>query len=90
MVTPGISCKTRATSRQIAEHTVQTLSRSIVPSLPGVVFLSGGQSEEEATLNLHAMNVIKGIKKPWTLTFSYGRALQQSCLKAWQGKPENV
>jgi len=69
---------------------VRTLSRSIVPALPGVVFLSGGQSEEDATLNLHAMNAIKGLPRPWKLTFSYGRALQQSCLKAWQGKPENV
>jgi fructose-bisphosphate aldolase class I len=90
MVTPGISCPERATSRQIAEYTVRTLSRTIVPSLPGVVFLSGGQSEEDATLNLHAMNVIRGIPKPWALTFSYGRALQSSCLQAWQGKPENV
>lgn len=62
----------------------------MVPALPGVVFLSGGQSEEEASLNLHAMNIIRGVKKPWSLTFSYGRALQQSCLRAWQGKPENV
>lgn len=76
MVTPGISCPNRATAREIAEYTVRTLSRTIVPALPGVVFLSGGQSEEEATLNLHAMNIIRGIKKPWALTFSYGRALQ--------------
>ena len=62
----------------------------MVPALPGVVFLSGGQSEEDATINLNAMNSIKGIRKPWKLTFSYGRALQQSCLKAWGGKPENV
>ena len=90
MVTPGIKCKERATSKQIAEYTVRTLSRSIVPALPGVVFLSGGQSEEDATLNLHAMNAIKGLPRPWKLTFSYGRALQQSCLKAWLGKPENT
>lgn len=75
MVTPGINCPNRATSQQIAEYTVRTLSRSIVPALPGVVFLSGGQSEEEATVNLHTMNAMKGIQKPWTLTFSYGRAL---------------
>jgi fructose-bisphosphate aldolase class I len=76
MVTPGIDCKERATSRQIAEYTVRTLSRTMVPSLPGVVFLSGGQSEEDATLNPHAMNKMKHIPKPWALTFSYGRALQ--------------
>lgn len=69
---------------------MRTLARSMVPALPGVVFLSGGQSEEDATLNLHAMNAIKGLPRPWKLTFSYGRALQQSCLKAWQGKPENA
>jgi fructose-bisphosphate aldolase class I len=54
-----------------------------VPALPGVVFLSGGQSEEEASLNLNAMNKIDKLPKPWALTFSYGRALQTSVLKAW-------
>jgi len=61
-----------------------------VPALPGIVFLSGGQSEEEASLNLNEMNKLSSIAKPWSLSFSYGRALQSSCLKAWQGKPENV
>jgi len=58
-------------------------------AVPGVVFLSGGQSEEDATRNLNAINQVPG-KKPWALTFSYGRALQASCLAAWGGKPENV
>lgn len=62
---------------------MRTLSRSIVPALPGVVFLSGGQSEESASLNLNAMNKLENIARPWALTFSYGRALQQSVLKAW-------
>lgn len=70
--------------------TVRTLSRTIVPALPGVVFLSGGQSEEEASLNLNEMNKLTQIDQPWNLTFSYGRALQASCLKAWLGKKENV
>jgi len=70
--------------------TVRTLSRTIVPALPGVTFLSGGQSEESASLNLNAMNALQGVPKPWALTFSYGRALQQSVLKAWVGKNENV
>ena len=61
-------------------YTVRTLSRTIVPALPGVVFLSGGQSEEEASLNLNAMNKLAGAPRPWALTFSYGRALQQSAL----------
>jgi len=56
----------------------------------GVVFLSGGQSEEESSVNLHAINAAPGIPKPWKLSFSFGRALQASALKAWSGKPENV
>ena len=75
MVTPGASCPTRASADEIAWYTVRTLSRTIVPALPGVCFLSGGQSEEEASLNLNAMNKLTGIAKPWALTFSYGRAL---------------
>lgn len=83
MVTPGASCPTRAKPEEIAWYTVRTLGRSIVPALPGVVFLSGGQSEEDASLNLNAMNKLQGAPRPWRLTFSYGRALQASVLKAW-------
>ena len=83
MVTPGASCPERANPQEIAWYTVRTLSRSIVPALPCVCFLSGGQSEEEASLNLNAMNALTNIAKPWALTFSYGRALQKSVLKAW-------
>ena len=90
MVTPGASCPNRSNPEEIAWNTVRTLSRSIVPALPGIVFLSGGQSEEEASLNLNAMNALTNIQKPWALTFSYGRALQQSVLKAWRGNPDNV
>jgi fructose-bisphosphate aldolase class I len=90
MVTPGATNGVAASPEQIAWLTVRTLSRSIVPALPGVVFLSGGQSEENASLNLNAMNKLDNIAKPWALTFSYGRALQQSVLKAWMGKVENV
>lgn len=64
-------------------------SQLIVLSFIGVVFLSGGQSEEEASVNLNAINQFEG-KKPWKLTFSYGRALQASAIKAWAGKPELV
>jgi len=90
MVTPGQSCPNRASAAEIAMYTVRTLSRTIVPALPGVVFLSGGQSEEDASLNLNAMNKLTAVPKPWVLTFSYGRALQSSVLKAWCGKKENV
>ena len=75
MVTPGQSCPTRNNSGEIAMYTVRTLSRTIVPALPGVVFLSGGQSEEDASLNLNAMNKLTAVPRPWALTFSYGRAL---------------
>ena len=90
MITPGQACPTRATAGEIAMYTVRTLSRTIVPALPGVTFLSGGQSEEDASLNLNAMNKLSAVPRPWSLTFSYGRALQSSVLKAWSGKTENV
>ena len=90
MVTPGATCLERKSADEIAWFTVRTLSRTIVPALPGITFLSGGQSEEEASINLNAINTLTGISKPWVLTFSYGRALQQSVLKAWKGKAENV
>ena len=90
MVTQGAECPTKPTSKEIAWYTVRTLSRTIPPALRAVTFLSGGQSEEDATLNLNEMNKITAIARPWALTFSYGRALQSSVLKAWSGKPENV
>merc|ERR1719420_2256624 len=68
--------------------TVTTLQHTVPPGLAGVTFLSGGTSEVEASLYLNAMNVLDA-RKPWKLTFSYGRALQATCLKTWGGKPEN-
>lgn len=88
MVTPGSEAPT-VSPDVIAEYTVRALQRTMPAAVPAVVFLSGGQSEEEATLNLNAMNKLK-TKKPWTLSFSFGRALQASTLKAWAGKEENV
>jgi len=85
MVTPGQSCPQKATPAQVAEATVTAFSRTIPPAVPGIVFLSGGQSEEEASLNLNAINQFTGAPKPWRLSFSFGRALQASCLKAWAG-----
>jgi fructose-bisphosphate aldolase class I len=90
MVTPGMDSTDKKTAEEIAWYTVRTLSRTLAAAVPGVVFLSGGQSEEQASVNLNAMNQIEKISKPWALTFSYGRALQASCLKAWVGKEENV
>lgn len=90
MITAGAGCPNQATPEQVAWMTVRTLSRTIVPALPGITFLSGGQSEESASVNLNAMNKLEGVQRPWALTFSYGRALQQSVLKAWKGDAANV
>ena len=90
MVTPGAQSSDKKNAHEIAWYTVRTLSRTFVGAIPGIVFLSGGQSEEEASMNLCEMNKVTEIQRPWSLSFSYGRALQQSCLKAWLGKPENV
>lgn len=87
MVTPGAECKERATPEQVADYTLKLLQRRIPPAVPGIMFLSGGQSEVEATLNLNAMNQSPN---PWHVSFSYARALQNTCLKTWGGRPENV
>nr|CAI5848173.1 unnamed protein product [Callosobruchus analis] len=89
MVTPGMECPNRSPPDQIALATVTALQRTVPCAVPGITFLSGGQSEEEASVNLDAINKFPG-KKPWALTFSYGRALQASVLRAWAGKDENV
>lgn len=89
MVTAGQSCPKKFTPDQVALATVTALQRTLPAAVPGVTFLSGGQSEEEASVHLNAINALPG-KKPWALTFSYGRALQASVLKAWAGKAENV
>ena len=89
MVRPGEALKAPFNPAEIARATVRVLQHTLPVAVPGVTFLSGGMSEEDATVALDAINRFEG-KKPWTLTFSYGRALQQSVLKAWQGKPENV
>jgi fructose-bisphosphate aldolase class I len=88
MVIAGSDCKTQADADEIAAKTVQTLRRCVPAAMPGITFLSGGQSEDEATLNLATMNA-KLAPNPWKLSFSYGRALQASALKAWAGKAEN-
>merc|ERR1711963_376187 len=89
MVTAGQQCPKKYTAEQIAEATVTALNRTVPAAVPGITFLSGGQSEEDATINLNAINQYAG-KKPWPLTFSYGRALQASVLKAWGGKDDQI
>jgi len=90
MILPGQESGQIVTPEQIAWYTVRTLSNTIPPSVPGIMFLSGGQSEEEATLNLNAINSITSFHKPWVLSFSFGRALQDTTLKTWKGMKENV
>lgn len=89
MCTPGQSCPVKSGPIDIAKATVTALQRTVPAAVPGIVFLSGGQSEEEASVNLDAMNKLQG-KKPWALSFSYGRALQASAIKAWGAKDANV
>jgi fructose-bisphosphate aldolase class I len=88
MIVPGKGSKTRATYEQVAEATVRVLKNCVPGAVPGIAFLSGGQTDEEATANLDAMNKIGNL--PWALTFSYGRALQAAPQKAWAGKADNV
>jgi len=77
------------TPQQVAEATVRTLQRTVPSAVPGIVFLSGGQGEEEASVNLNAIARVEG-PKPWSLSFSYGRALQSSAQKAWSGRKDLV
>lgn len=88
MVTAGHSCTKKYTPQEVAMATVTALRRTVPASVPGICFLSGGQSEEEASVNLNAINQVP-LHRPWKLTFSYGRALQASALAAWKGKAEN-
>ncbi len=88
MVLSGYDSPEQAADEEIAHETVRCFRRHVPAAVPGIVFLSGGQSEEEATRRLNAMNAIG--PHPWKLSFSYGRALQAAALKAWQGKEENV
>jgi fructose-bisphosphate aldolase class I len=88
MVVCGKTCGTPASVEEVAERTVAVLKATVPAAVPGIAFLSGGQSDEEATAHLDAMNRIGGL--PWKLTFSYGRALQAAPQKAWAGKPQNV
>lgn len=89
MVVPGSDFSGSTSPDEIGKYTIRTLERRVPSSVPGIMFLSGGMSEEEASINLSVMNQIER-KGPWSLSFSYGRALQQSCLKTWLGKDENV
>lgn len=88
MVIAGKQCPQQANVSTVAEATLRTLRRCVPSAVPGIAFLSGGQSDELATQHLDAMNKLGSA--PWALTFSYGRALQAPALKAWGGQPKNV
>ena len=88
MVLSGYDCSEQASVKEVAEMTVDCFFNTVPAAVPGIAFLSGGQSDELATAHLNAMNQIDGT--PWNLTFSYGRALQAPALKAWSGKAENI
>jgi fructose-bisphosphate aldolase class I len=88
MAVSGKKCAKQAGVAEVAEKTVKLLKACVPGAVPGIAFLSGGQSDEEATAHLDAMNKIGGL--PWNLTFSYGRALQAAPQKAWSGKADNV
>jgi fructose-bisphosphate aldolase, class I len=88
MVLSGYESPQQASHEQVAEETIRCFKRHVPAAVPGIVFLSGGQSDEDATANLNAMNAMG--PHPWQLSFSYGRALQAPALKAWSGKDENV
>src|ERR1700749_1514045 len=88
MAISGKKCPTQAPVEEVAEKTIRMLKHCVPAPVPGIAFLSGGQSDEEATAHLDAMNKIGGL--PWKLTFSYGRALQAARQKAWSAKTENI
>jgi fructose-bisphosphate aldolase class I len=87
MVIDGKAAR-KASREEVAEKTLRVLKPNVPRAVPGIAFLSGGQSDEEATAHLSIMNAAGAL--PWKLTFSYGRALQAAALKAWDGKAENV
>ena len=88
MVVSGKECPRQAGVDEVAERTIRVLKRTVPAAQPGVVFLSGGQSDEAATAHLNAMAAMQGL--PWPLTFSYSRALQNPALKAWRGQAANA
>jgi len=87
MILPGINSRERPTVEDVARRTVSVLREHVPAAVPGIAFLSGGQTDEEATAHLSAINQISGL--PWPLTFSYGRALQNVALRTWAGRREN-
>jgi fructose-bisphosphate aldolase class I len=90
MILPGLKCPHQESINEVADETVKCLLRSVPAAVPGIAFLSGGQSSELASAHLNAMNVRYKSQLPWPLTFSFARAIQQPALDIWQGKESNV
>ena len=90
MIVPGLACKKQESVEEVADATVKCLLRTVPAAVPGIAFLSGGQSSELASARLNAMNVRFKNKLPWELSFSFGRALQEPALGIWNGKEKNV
>jgi fructose-bisphosphate aldolase class I len=90
MVLPGLACPAQESIEEVAETTVESLLRTVPAAIPGIAFLSGGQSGELASARLNAMNVRFKSRLPWALAFSFARAIQQPALDIWQGKETNV
>ena len=90
MVVPGLTCSKQELASEVADATVKCLLRAVPAAVPGITFLSGGQSAELASARLNAMNVIYKSKLPWELSFSFGRALQEPAMEIWNGKEANV
>ena len=90
MVLPGLTCSQRAGVDEVADATVACFLRSVPAAVPAIAFLSGGQSAELASARLNAMNVRFKLRRPWALSFSFGRALQQPALEIWRGEDDHV
>jgi fructose-bisphosphate aldolase class I len=90
MVVAGLACPKQETVDEVADATVKCLLRAVPAAVPGIAFLSGGQSAELASARLNAMNVRFKSRAPWALAFSFARAIQQPALEAWKGKDTNV
>jgi fructose-bisphosphate aldolase class I len=90
MVLPGLACAHQSTVDEVADATVTALLRAVPAAVPGIAFLSGGQSAELVSARLNAMNRRFKARVPWALTFSFGRAIQQPALDIWRGEPANV
>jgi len=89
MIVCGASCTPQASAKEVAVATLRCLRRHVPAAVPGIVFLSGGQDHVAATAHLNEINQLEG-PKPWKLSYSYGRALQDEALEVWRGRSENV